>query len=94
MFTSVTCKTSCSVSVDTNFDMDMISQYKGTLTWFSLSLFFREKPFELRHTLGVAYIPVLYKIWEKSRKYSKTLPPWNLYFHSPAVNTTSIVIQG
>ncbi len=25
---------------------------------------------------------------------SKTLPLWNLYFHSPAVNTTSIVIQG
>ena len=25
---------------------------------------------------------------------SKTLPLWNLYFHLPAVNTTSIVIQG
>ena len=25
---------------------------------------------------------------------SKTLPLWNLYFHSPAINTTSIVIQG
>ena len=25
---------------------------------------------------------------------SKALPLWNLYFHSPAVNTTSIVIQG
>ena len=25
---------------------------------------------------------------------SKTLPLWNLYFHSPSVNTTSIVIQG
>ena len=27
-------------------------------------------------------------------KGSKTLPLWNLYFHSSAVNTTSIVIQG
>ena len=28
------------------------------------------------------------------RKFSsKTLPLWNLYFHSPAVNTTSFVIQ-
>ena len=27
-------------------------------------------------------------------QHSKTLPLWNLYFHSPAVNTTSIVIQG
>ena len=26
--------------------------------------------------------------------FSKALPLWNLYFHSPAVNTTSIVIQG
>ena len=26
--------------------------------------------------------------------FSKTLPLWNLYFHSPTVNTTSIVIQG
>ena len=25
---------------------------------------------------------------------SKALPLWNLYFHSPAVNTTSIVFQG
>ena len=24
---------------------------------------------------------------------SKALPLWNLFFHSPAVNTTSIVIQ-
>ena len=27
-------------------------------------------------------------------KVSKTLPLYNLYFHLPAVNTTSIVIQG
>ena len=26
--------------------------------------------------------------------FSKTLPLWNLYFHSPSVNNTSIVIQG
>ena len=40
---------------------------------------------------------VALKYWIKKNaetKFSKTLPLWNLYFHSPAVNTTSIVIQG
>ena len=30
----------------------------------------------------------------KSNNCRKTLPLWNLYFHSPAVNTTTGVIQG
>ena len=30
----------------------------------------------------------------EQQKNSKTLPLWNLYFHLPAINTTSIVIQG
>ena len=33
-------------------------------------------------------------ITSAAERSSKTLPVCNLYFHLPAVNTTSIVIQG
>ena len=43
----------------------------------------------------LSLLPVLrHRFGSPTYNHSKALPLWNLYFHSPAVNTTSIVIQG